>query len=187
MRPQKVLDIEILTSLTKVFRAKGYEGASLKDLSDATGLKKASLYHRFPNGKKEMAEAVLNHIDVWVKAHIFEALNNTENTAEVRLKNALMEIRNLYDKGNETCVLRALSMQSSLELFGSHIESAMTEWITVFTKFGTDINLTPEIAKAKAIQTLIEIQGSLIVCKGLNNIALFENTLKHIENNYLKH
>ena len=32
MRPQKVLDIEILTGLTKVFRSKGYEGASLKDL-----------------------------------------------------------------------------------------------------------------------------------------------------------
>ncbi|MEP1982729.1 MAG: helix-turn-helix domain-containing protein, partial [Maribacter dokdonensis] len=61
MRPQKVLDIEILTGLTKVFRSRGYEGASLKELSEATGLKKASLYHRFPNGKQEMADAVLQH------------------------------------------------------------------------------------------------------------------------------
>ncbi len=43
MRPQKVLDKEILNGLTKIFRSRGYEGASLKELSDATGLKKASL------------------------------------------------------------------------------------------------------------------------------------------------
>ena len=40
MRPQKVLDVEILKGLTKVFRSKGYEAASLKELSEATGLKK---------------------------------------------------------------------------------------------------------------------------------------------------
>jgi len=55
MRPKKVLDETILKGLAEVFRSKGYEGASLKDLSEATGLKKASLYHRFPNGKSEMA------------------------------------------------------------------------------------------------------------------------------------
>jgi len=66
MRPPKVLTTEILVGLATVFRSRGYEGASLKELAEATGLKKASLYYRFPNGKQEMAEAVLNHIDDWV-------------------------------------------------------------------------------------------------------------------------
>ena len=61
MRPQKVQDIEIMTSLVKTFRSRGYEGSSLAELAKSTGLKKASLYHRFPKGKEEMAIAVLNH------------------------------------------------------------------------------------------------------------------------------
>ena len=56
MRPQKTLDEDVLAGLTEVFQSKGYEAASLQDLARATGLKKASLYHRFPGGKKQMAE-----------------------------------------------------------------------------------------------------------------------------------
>ncbi len=43
MRPQKVSEDDLMESLSKTFRAFGYEAASLKELSDETGLKKASL------------------------------------------------------------------------------------------------------------------------------------------------
>jgi len=55
MRPQKVNNTELVKGLLNVFRSKGYDGASLNDLAVASGLQKASLYHRFPNGKKEIA------------------------------------------------------------------------------------------------------------------------------------
>ncbi len=186
MRPQKVLDTEILIGLTKVFRSKGYEGASLKDLSDATGLKKASLYHRFPNGKKEMAEAVLMHMDTWVIENIFKVLNNTNDKPNVRLKKAISQIRTLYDGGKEVCIFRALSMKTGLELFGEHVQKGMQEWIKAFTKIGIELQLSPNDAKNRALQTLIEIQGSLIVSKGMDTIDVFENTLQNIENTYLK-
>lgn len=186
MRPQKVLDEDILLGLTKVFRSKGYEGASLKELADATGLKKASLYHRFPNGKQEMAEAVFNHIDLWVKENVFHALLNKDLSPEVRLKQGLSHISTLYEGGKETCIFRALSMQASLELFGEQIESGMNEWILTFTKIGIALGISPKDSTQKALQTLIDIQGSLIVARGLNDIAIFENTLHNIENSYLK-
>ncbi len=186
MRPQKVLDKEIVLGLTKVFRSKGYEGASLKDLADATGLKKASLYHRFPNGKKEMAEAVLTYINEWVEENVFQALLDNNTIPQVRLKNGLAQIRTLYNGGKEVCVFRALSMEAGLELFGGQVKNGMKEWITVFTKIGIELQLSPKEAEDKALQTLIKIQGSLIVTKGLNTIDIFENTLQDIEENYLK-
>jgi len=185
MRPQKVLDIEILAGLSKVFRSKGYEGASLKDLSDATGLKKASLYHRFPDGKKGMADAVLNHIDNWVDKKVFFEFLNTEKTPEERLKTGLKAIRVLYKGGEETCIFRALSMQSSLELFENQISVGMKKWINTFEELGIALGLSTSIAKDKAYQSLIKIQGSLIVTKGLNDINVFENILVQIENEYL--
>ncbi|WP_299680242.1 TetR/AcrR family transcriptional regulator [uncultured Tenacibaculum sp.] len=185
MRPQKVLDIEILAGLSKVFRSKGYEGASLKDLSDATGLKKASLYHRFPDGKKGMADAVLNHIDNWVDEKVFFELLNTEKTPKERLKTGLEAVRVLYKGGEETCIFRALSMQSSLELFENQISGGMKKWINTFETLGLALGFSPTDAKEKAYQTLIKVQGSLIVTKGLNDITIFENTLVQIENEYL--
>ena len=60
MASPKVHDEKLIERLTSVFRIYGYEGASLSRIAEATGLQRASLYHRFPGGKEEMAEAVLN-------------------------------------------------------------------------------------------------------------------------------
>ena len=123
MRPQKILDKDMLTGLTKVFREKGYEGASLNELAEVTGLKKASLYHRFPKGKQEMAEAVFTHLDEWVTQNIFFSLKDETQTPELRLKNGLAHIRELYNGGNETCIFRAFSMQAGIQLFEKQILS----------------------------------------------------------------
>jgi len=54
MRPSKMSDEKVFEGLSDVFRRKGYDGASYSDLMKATGLVKASLYHRFPGGKADM-------------------------------------------------------------------------------------------------------------------------------------
>ncbi|MEP3374630.1 MAG: TetR/AcrR family transcriptional regulator [Maribacter dokdonensis] len=185
MRPQKVLDIEILTGLTKVFRSRGYEGASLKELSEATGLKKASLYHRFPNGKQEMADAVLQHLEDWVTNNVFNTLLDTNLDPSTRLKEGLSAIRTLYDGGKNICIFRALSMQAGIELFEEQINQGMTAYLSAFKEIGIALKLTPEAAEEKALQVLIEIQGSLIVTKGLGDISIFDKTLQNIEHKYL--
>ena len=45
----------VLERLLATFRDQGYDGASLAELSAATGLGKSSLYHHFPGGKVDMA------------------------------------------------------------------------------------------------------------------------------------
>ena len=186
MRPQKVLDEEMLIGLTKTFRSKGYEGASLQELAEATGLKKASLYHRFPKGKQEMAAAVLAYLGKWVEEHIFHALFDESNHPGARLKNGLEQVRILYDQGNEACIFRALSMEAGLALFEVQVNTGMKQWIDAFHKIGLALGLSPLEAKKKALQTLVEIQGSLIVAKGLDDLDIFENTLRSIESSYLK-
>lgn len=48
----------ILEAATRLFAEKGYEGASMSDLADRVGLRKASLFHHFAS-KEELREAVL--------------------------------------------------------------------------------------------------------------------------------
>lgn len=185
MRPQKINDEELIISLAKIFRAQGYEGTSLKNLSDITGLKKASLYHRFPNGKKEMAESVLDHLSKWVADNIFDVLNKEGDSAEDRLKKGLSQIGQLYNGGMDSCIFRALSMQNGMDLFRQSISNGMNEWLKAFKDFGLSMNLPDHLAEEKAMQTLIDIQGSLIISKGLQDSSIFESTLKKIEQNYM--
>lgn len=184
MRPQKVLDKDILIALVKVFRTKGYEGASLSDLSEQTGLKKASLYHRFPKGKQEMANAVLEFTGNWVNDTVFKCLTDKEKSPVERLKNGLDEVNNFYDKGNEACLFKTMSSDTGLELFDHQVKNGILEWIKNFKDLGIAFGFTDKEADEKALKTVIEIQGSLILTKGLNNLNVFKNTLKEIENRY---
>ncbi|WP_025764212.1 TetR/AcrR family transcriptional regulator [Dyadobacter tibetensis] len=186
MRPQKILDQDLITALTTVFRSKGYEGASLNELAEVTGLKKASLYHRFPNGKQEMAEAVISHMDLWVQNNVFRALTINDRQPSIRLTDALAQIRTLYDGGKETCIFRAFSMQQGLSLFQENIREGINDWIEAFTKLGKDLSLSPAKARELAVQSLIDIQGSLILTKALDDSSIFEKALINIEKRYLK-
>ena len=59
---QKFSENEALNTLTGLFRDRGYDGTSLSLIMKATGLVKASLYHRFRGGKEEMAETVMDWV-----------------------------------------------------------------------------------------------------------------------------
>lgn len=186
MRPQKVDDQQLLTGFMSVFRTKGYDGASLNELADATGLQKASLYHRYPGGKKDIALAVLAFVNQWINKNIAEVLSNKTLNPETRLSLVLENINQLYDSGNSICILRSLSMSNSLDLFRPELKLAMNHWIESFYRLGTEIGMTESNSREKAIQMLIKIQGSLVVSKTMEDTGIFKNTLKEVEGMYLR-
>lgn len=49
----------ILAATTELFRRRGYNGTSLKDVTTAADATTGSLYHFFPGGKSELAEAFI--------------------------------------------------------------------------------------------------------------------------------
>ncbi|WP_207485901.1 TetR/AcrR family transcriptional regulator [Arenibaculum pallidiluteum] len=55
----KVAKEEIVVAARELFRERGYAGASMQDLADRVGLRKASLYMRFPN-KEALVPEVLD-------------------------------------------------------------------------------------------------------------------------------
>lgn len=52
---------EILKEATRLFAAHGFDGASLKDISDAVGIRKPSLLYHFPS-KQDLRLAVLDQL-----------------------------------------------------------------------------------------------------------------------------
>jgi len=186
MRPQKIDDYTLLTGLMAVLSSKGYDGASLNELAHSSGLKKASLYHRFPGGKKDIAIAVLNFVSEWIDANIIKVLKDRDQSPSHRLKQALENINELYKEGKTTCILRALSMDNGITLFGSELASATSEWLTSFTQLGIDVGMNEQRAKKTAIDVLTKIQGSLVVCKLMDDNTIFKSALKEIEVFYHK-
>lgn len=63
----------IVTATNELFRAKGYQGTSLADVSAAADAPTGSLYHFFPDGKASLAGAVIRESAVAYQA-LFELI-----------------------------------------------------------------------------------------------------------------
>ncbi len=170
-----------------VLSSRGYDGASLNELADSSGLKKASLYHRFPGGKKDIAIAVLNFVNVWIDKNIVKRLKDKKLTPSVRLNQTLSSLDELYQGGRLTCILRALSMDRGQDLFGNELLSAANDWVDAFTILGIDVGMNEGDARKTAIDVLTKVQGSLVVCKLLDDMSVFQSALNDIKILYKEH
>ena len=63
---------EIVAEATRLFAERGYEGASMGDLAERVGLRKASLFHHFPS-KDVLYATVLTELMDSVKVAIMTA------------------------------------------------------------------------------------------------------------------
>jgi AcrR family transcriptional regulator len=72
---------EIVAEATKLFAERGYEGASMGDLAERVGLRKASLFHHFPS-KDVLYATVLTELMDGVKAAILGAAMSEGSFAE---------------------------------------------------------------------------------------------------------
>ena len=80
----------VIESAAPVFNQRGYWGASLRDLMDATGLEKGGIYNHF-RSKDELAAAAFEHNVERMGALIRSALESSPRDAVSRLR-AVLEV-----------------------------------------------------------------------------------------------
>jgi len=84
-RPRLVQTDELAQIMFTVFADKGYEATSLNDLTEATGLKPASLYQAFKNKEGMFVAAMTHYKKVWL-AELDEMLEDSRCAFSSRIK-----------------------------------------------------------------------------------------------------
>src|ERR1700761_8623772 len=107
---------DILPRLAEVFRAHGYEGATLSLLGEASGLGKGSLYHFFPGGKEQMAAEVLAEIDNWFEVHVFTPLLKTEDPKQA-IADMIASTEAYFWSGKRVCLIGVVALGVARDSF----------------------------------------------------------------------
>jgi len=176
-RPRQVDDAALIAALAGAFRETGYEGASLTRLADAAGLEKASLYHRFPGGKQEMADEVLAATFDWVGENIVAPLSS-DAPAEKRLRIVAARLSEFYDCGRKACLLNLFSAPHGAEgPFAEAVRTAFETLIGAFAGVACDTGASPATARRRAETVVALLQGSLILSRGLGDKRPFKDFL----------
>ncbi len=168
---------EMMDCLLEVFRRDGVEGASVVDLMRAVGLQKGSLYHHFPRGKTEIAEAVLEHVERLFEAMVFSPLREAATAVDgVAAMCHALEV--YFAQGRKVCLPALIGLGPTRDQFGTAIEGFFQRWIKALADAFIKAGMPADAAMLMAEQTVVDIQGAIVVARALGQSEPFLRAMK---------
>ncbi len=174
-----VTDADLLARSTDVFRTYGFEGATMSRLAAATGLEKASLYHRFPGGKEQMVLAVAVGVVAWFETNIFEVLKQS-GSPQKRIKTVAEHLRAFYAEGTKSCVLDILSIPAAGPELAAGLKGVLQVWLKAFAEVAQESGLSPSEARKRAEDSITRIEGSLVLSRVLSDSKPFHRAIDEL-------
>ena len=169
---------EIVRKLFDLFRHRGFEGAALSDISEATGLGRSSLYHHFPGGKDEMVAAVADFAHGQIKANILAPLAGDGPLAS-RVDAMLQTTSAMYDCGREPCLVASLMVSPGLAPDSAgKVQAILNDWITALAAALEGTGIPAAEAKRRATAAIIDIQGALLVARASGDTGVFTEAME---------
>lgn len=179
MPAPKITDEDLLERLTRVFQDHGFEGASLSRISKATGLEKASLYHRFPGGKDQMAEAVLAHVGQWFVENLLAPLRESGPVA-ARIRETGRRIQAFYEDGRRSCLLDTLSLRDGSPALHESVSRTYAAWRDSFAAASREAGLAAGLARRRAEEAIIGIHGALVLARATGDTKPFARAVARL-------
>jgi len=175
---------EVVERLMRVFRREGFDGASLARLSEATGLGRSSLYHHFPRGKEDMAEAVLAAVRVRFDRLVLSPLR-AAGPARGRLAAMTRGLDEFYAAGQDACLTELFGVGTTGTQFVSRLSGSVATAIEAIAAVLIEGGLAEESAHRRAEDALVAIQGALVLARATASTAVFHRTLAELPDRLL--
>lgn len=167
---------DVVPKIAEIFREHGYQGASLSLITGGTGLGKGSLYHFFPGGKLEMAQVILESIDAWFEENIFKPLSQEAHSSEA-IDNMFSSVVEYFHSGQRVCLVGAMALDSSRDVFADQISSYFRRWISALSAALWRRGFTDRKASRLAQEVVGGIQGAIVLARAINDNAVFMETI----------
>jgi len=134
----------VLEHAARIFCEKGYEGASMRDLSRATGMSLAGLYHYFES-KEELLYLIQKHTFHTIMENLRERLQSSQDPEErIRI---LIENHIAYFLGNKEAMKVLTHEDETLKNeYGSEVRAIKREYYRIC------LDLLEDFQRAKGLQ-----------------------------------
>lgn len=176
---------DAVLALAGTFRRHGFEGASLSVIQAETGLGRGSLYHFFPAGKSDMAEAVLNDVQRWFNHEISGPLRSA-GEPETLISKMFKNVEAYFRSRHFVCLFAVMTLSEERRMFAAASHDYFADWIDALTSALRRTGMSAEAAIQVAVDGIAGIQGILILANALNDQPLFETALARIHDRTIR-
>lgn len=178
----------IIETTAPIFNTKGYEGTSMSDITDATGLTKGSIYGNFEN-KEEVALAAFDYNHGYIKKIIVSKVNQAQSYHDKLMVYATVyhsfTRKSGFVKGGCPILNTAIEADDTNPLLRDKAAAAILNWknsIINLIKAGVSAGEfrqgTDQEQTALSIIALIE--GGVMISKVTNSPASLDIILKTV-------
>lgn len=172
--------------LGEVFRAHGYEGASLTLITAATGLGKGSLYHLFPGGKAQMAKEVLAEIDQWFEREVFAPLRDGDDV-DAGITQMFTATDVYFRSGRRVCLVGVFALGAARGEFAAAVHGYFARWRDALAQALRRAGHGRGEAAELAEDILAGIQGALVLARAADEPKVFSRALARLKRRAARH
>jgi AcrR family transcriptional regulator len=157
----------------------GPQAASFSDVLSATGAPRGSLYHHFPNGKRELIEAAVERAG----AILGNALRRFEGAPPEKVVEGFLAIwrtvltRSRCEAG---CAVAAVTLgaESADEL--EHTARVFRGWIDQLSELLREGGVADREARGFAVMLVASVEGAVALSRAERNLERFETVARQL-------
>lgn len=169
-RHQRILD-----EASILFRERGFNGVSVSEIMQATGLTHGAFYHHFAS-KNALIEECLNDASAKALTAMTVARQSVESMVE-HIHDYVSEWHR--DAAGAGCVIAALGAEAAREtfiqpVFTRHVQGVLTRLISPHASSKNDD------IRGDAIRTLSSMVGAIILARAVDDPGLSEEILREV-------
>jgi TetR/AcrR family transcriptional repressor of nem operon len=176
---------KIVEAAAPIFNKRGYEGSSLSELMEATGLKKGGIYRHF-SSKEQLAAEAFDY--TWETAwnsrlqHVDEKASGIE-----KLKQLIANFVNHRSPVSGGCPIlnTAIDADDGNPVLRAHVAKALRSWLSRLEAFVDEAQARAETQRgvdSQAVATLIvaSLEGALMISRIQRNDEALRRVQAHL-------
>src|SRR5262245_49612060 len=131
-----------------------------------------------------MAIQVLARLEDQLERALFEPMRSTGSPKQ-KLDRMLDGLDQFYERGKKACLLERLSASVDSTRFRRPLGRAFANWIEAVETLGVEAGLPRSIARHRAEDLVVRVEGALVVCAGTGNTGVFGRTIRDLRDSVL--
>jgi TetR/AcrR family transcriptional regulator, lmrAB and yxaGH operons repressor len=154
--------VRLITTATRLFMQRGYDGTGLAEILSEAGVPKGSLYHHFPDGKADLACAAAD----WTASEIIRVIDDSFRGAPDWRHGAttfcykMAKFFDILDTADACPIFGLMFEGPDQDRFRTQAEQSFDRIIAAAARYGEGFGMPPATAHDAAETFIIGFQGS---------------------------
>jgi len=157
----------LIDAAATLFRRQGYAATGLNQILDAAGVRPGSLYHHFPQGKQQLAAAVVDHTGAAIDQLLRRFLAGGPPVADIVDRWIDLLIDGLTADRRDGCPIEPIATESvnASQVVREAAARAFTGWCKAIEERLLDGGWPTAEAESVAVAVISLIEGALILSR----------------------